>query len=111
MRILRNAQDTLRVKVMTYNLRFGELAELKDLAAHIKSFNPDFVALQEVDFKTNRDRTPHQRGKDFISELAYYTGMFGLYGKTIEFSQNTLISRFRKRFYLNLEKIMNNVFC
>ena len=100
MRILRNcllilylllvgntyAQDTLRVKVMTYNLRFGELAELKDLAAHIKSFNPDFVALQEVDSKTNRDRTPHQRGKDFISELAYYTGMFGLYGKTIEYT-------------------------
>ena len=75
------AQDTLRVKVMTYNLRFGELADLKDLAAHIKSFNPDFVALQEVDSKTNRERTPHQRGKDFISELAYYSGMFGIYGK------------------------------
>ena len=79
------AQDTLRVKVMTYNLRFGELADLKDLAAHIKSFNPDFVALQEVDSKTNRERTPHQRGKDFISELAYYSGMFGIYGKSIEY--------------------------
>ena len=42
------AQDTLRVRVMTYNLRFGELASLEELAHHIKSFKPDFVALQEV---------------------------------------------------------------
>ena len=74
------AQDTLRVRVMTYNLRFGELASLEELAHHIKSFKPDFVALQEVDSKTDRKRTPHQKGKDFISELAYHTGMFGLYG-------------------------------
>ena len=64
------AQDTLRVRVMTYNLRFGELASLEELAHHIKSFKPDFVALQEVDSKTDRKRTPHQKGKDFISELA-----------------------------------------
>ena len=56
----------LRVRVMTYNLRFGELASLEELAADI-SFQPDFVALQEVDSKTDRKRAPHQRGKDFIS--------------------------------------------
>ena len=56
------AQDTLRVRVMTYNLRFGELASLEELAHHIKSFKPDFVALQEVDSKTDRKRTPHQKG-------------------------------------------------
>lgn len=39
-------QDTIRVRVMTYNLRFGELASLDDLAAHIRAFKPDFVALQ-----------------------------------------------------------------
>lgn len=60
------AQDTLRVRVMTYNLRFGELASLEELAAHIKAFKPDFVALQEVDSKTDRKRAP-TRGKDFIS--------------------------------------------
>ena len=37
------AQDTLRIKVMTYNIRFGELASLEELASHIKSFNLDFV--------------------------------------------------------------------
>ena len=30
-----NAQDTLRLKVMTYNLRFGELATIDQLAEHI----------------------------------------------------------------------------
>lgn len=79
------AQDTLKVKVMTYNLRFGELATLEEIAAHIRSFKPDFVALQEVDCKTNRKRSSHQAGKDFISELAYHTGMLGIYGKTIDY--------------------------
>lgn len=35
-----NAQDTLRLKVMTYNLRFGELATIDQLAEHIKAFSP-----------------------------------------------------------------------
>ena len=48
-----NAQDTLRLKVMTYNLRFGELATIDQLAEHIKAFHPDFVALEEVDVNTH----------------------------------------------------------
>ena len=28
------AQDTLRIKVMTYNIRFGELASLEELEYH-----------------------------------------------------------------------------
>lgn len=77
--------DTLRIKVMTYNLRLGELATLEDLANHIKAFNPDFVALQEVDVHTQRKLSPHQNGLDFISSLAFNTKMFGIYGKTIEY--------------------------
>lgn len=79
------ASEPLKIRVMTYNLRFGELASLEELAMHIKSFSPDFVALQEVDCNTQRERAPKQNGKNFISELAYYTGMFGLYGKTIDY--------------------------
>ena len=44
-----NAQDTLKLRVMTYNLRFGELATIDQLAEHIKAFQPDFVALEEVE--------------------------------------------------------------
>lgn len=78
--------DTIRVRVMTYNLRFGELSALEELAYHIKAFKPDFVALQEVDVKTKRSRAPHQNDKDFIAEIAYRSGMFGLYGKTINYA-------------------------
>jgi endonuclease/exonuclease/phosphatase family metal-dependent hydrolase len=73
------------LKIMTYNLRLGELATLHEIAEQIKAFNPDFVALQEVDIHTQRKLSPHQNGKDFISTLAYETGMFGLYGKTIDY--------------------------
>ena len=75
--------DTLRV--MTYNLRFGELATLEQFAAYIKSHDPDLVALQECDWKTSRIRAPKQAGKAFVNEIAYHTGLFGLYGKSIEY--------------------------
>jgi len=78
-----NATDTL--KVMTYNLRLGELASLEQLGGYIKNQNPDFVALQECDWKTNRLLAPKQAGKAFVNELAYFTGLFGLYGKTIDY--------------------------
>ena len=65
-----NAQDTLRLRVMTYNIRFGELATVDRLAEHIKSFKPDFVALEEVDVNTDRSLAPHQNGRNIISELA-----------------------------------------
>lgn len=76
--------DTL--KVLCYNLRFGELASLEELAAFIKEQQPDVVALQEVDCRTNRERAPHQNGKDFITELGYRTGMLSAYGKTIPYA-------------------------
>lgn len=100
-------QDTLRVRVMTYNLRFGELSSLEDLASHIKSFKPDFVALEEVDVHTDRKRAPHQKGKDFIGELAYRTGMFGLYGMTIEYGGGYYgIGMLSKYPYITTEKVL-----
>jgi endonuclease/exonuclease/phosphatase family metal-dependent hydrolase len=74
------------LKVLCYNIRFGELASLEELADFIKSQDPDIVALQEVDVKTFRDRAPHQHGKDFITELGYRTGMLTAYAKTIPYA-------------------------
>ena len=71
------AQDTLRVRVMTYNLRFGELASLEELAHHIKSFKPDFVALQEVDSKTDRKRTRIRRERILYPNLPIIQGCLG----------------------------------
>lgn len=76
--------DTL--KLMTYNLRFGELASMEQIAGYISSQQPDIVALQECDWATNRTRAPHQNGVKFVNELAYHTGMFGIYGKSINYA-------------------------
>lgn len=59
-------QHTL--KVLTYNLRFGELASLQELGEYIKSHDSDIVALQEVDINTVRERAPHQNNRNFIAE-------------------------------------------
>lgn len=75
--------DTL--KLMTYNLRFGELASMKEIADYITSENPDIIALQECDWGTYRERAVHQNGVRFVNELAYHTEMFGVYGKSIQF--------------------------
>lgn len=78
-------EKPVQLKVLSYNLRFGELASMEELAEFIKKVNPDIVALQEVDVRTNRDRAPKQNGVDFITELGYYTGMLSAYGKTIPY--------------------------
>ena len=78
-----NQEKPFRLKVLCYNLRFGELASLEELANFIKEQDPDVVALQEVDVRTFRPAAPHQNGKDFITELGFRTGMLSAYGKTI----------------------------
>lgn len=100
-------QDTLHIRVMTYNLRFGELASLEQIAEHIKAFKPDFVALQEVDSKTFRERAPQQNGKDFITELGYRTQMYPLYGKSISYKDGYYgIGILSKHPYFKVEKTM-----
>ena len=76
--------DTL--KLMTYNLRFGELSAMKEIGEYILSEAPDVVAVQECDWATCRKRAPHQNGVKFMNELAYHTGMFGIYGKSINYA-------------------------
>ncbi|MGV8137201.1 MAG: endonuclease/exonuclease/phosphatase family protein [Mangrovibacterium sp.] len=84
--VLQAQEETAGLKALCYNIRFGELASLEELADFIKSQDPDIVALQEVDVKTFRDRAPHQHGKDFITELGYRTGMLTAYAKTIPYA-------------------------
>ena len=100
-------EKPLKLKVMTYNLRFGELASLEQLAEFIKSEDPDLVALQELDWMTKRDRAPHQHDKDFITELGYRTHMFSLYGKTIPYAGGYYgIGLLSKKPYVNMKKII-----
>ena len=101
------AEEPLKIKVMTYNLRFGELASLEEIANFINTEKPDLVALQELDWMTERDRTPHQHHKDFITELGYRTGMFSLYGKTISYANGLYgIGILTGKPYVNVKKII-----
>lgn len=98
-------KDTL--KILCYNLRFGELASLTELAEFIEKENPDIVALQEVDVLTKRERAPLQNGKHFISELGFRTNMFSLYGKTIPYAGGYYgIGILSKYPYLSVERIL-----
>ena len=73
------------VKVLTFNIYHGETyyrdqglpyqSNLEAVADIINALNPDLVALQEVDFKTNR-----AKGLDLVTELGLKTGMAPLFG-------------------------------
>ncbi len=80
------AQQT-DLKVLSYNLRFGELASMEQFGEYIAQYDADLVALQECDWATYRERAPRQNGVKFMNELASRTGMFGLYGKAMDYKQ------------------------
>lgn len=81
------------IKVLTYNIYHGEehynngKSNLEKIAAVINRYQPDFVAMQEVDSMTNR--TASFNGgvkKDLVAELAKLTGMHGYFGKAMDYS-------------------------
>lgn len=51
-------------------------------ANYIKQYDPDFITLQEVDFKTTRNGM-----RDFTTELAAELGYFSAFGYAIEIQQ------------------------
>jgi endonuclease/exonuclease/phosphatase family metal-dependent hydrolase len=77
------AQQSI-IKVMTFNIYHGETMngdfDLDVIAKVIIEADPDFVALQEVDFKTNR---AHKY--DLATELGWRTKMIPLFGKAMKF--------------------------
>lgn len=84
------AQDTLTV--MSYNIYHAEQAyeegksSLQDIAGLINKEEPDFVALQEVDERTERlaalNNAPPFSLTDSLADL---TNMIGYFGKTIDY--------------------------
>lgn len=85
-KLVAKAYAPRQLKIMSYNLRFGERASMQRLADEIKAQNPDFVALQEVDINSMREIAKANNGINFINELARLTGMFGYFGRTVNFS-------------------------
>ncbi len=79
------ADDSSRiVKVLSFNIYHGETMkgnfDLDVIAKVILDTNPDLVALQEVDFKTNRAKK-----YDLVTELGLKTKMVPLFGKAMNF--------------------------
>lgn len=72
------------VRVLSFNILHGATTkgdfDLDLIAEVIKAANPDFVALQEVDFKTNR-----AKNLDLATELGWRTKMAPIFGKAMNF--------------------------
>lgn len=72
------------IKFMTFNIYHGETMKgdfnLDVIAKVINDANPDFVALQEVDFMTNRAKK-----YDLVTELGIRTKMCSLFAKAMNF--------------------------
>ncbi len=91
------AQDTLRI--MTFNIHYGSDTTLDALGEYIKQYNPDIVALQEVDVKTNRQSVPWTIGVNMPNQLAGKTDMLYAFGRAIDhpsggFYGNALLSKY-----------------
>lgn len=68
------------LKVASFNMAAGKVSNMTEIAKAIKAMNVDIVALQEVDKLTARS------GKvDQLAELMKLTGMFGAFGRAIDF--------------------------
>jgi len=92
------AAEPATLRVMTYNIHHGEGTDqrfdLDRLAKIIRDAQPDLVALQEVDRKTDR-----ASGVDQAEELARKTGLHMAFGKSISLPGgdygNAILSRLK----------------
>jgi len=78
-----DAQTVVSLRVMSMNIRQGgEYAGnlSKPFADLINEYDPDIIALQEVDYKTVRNG-----GRDWLNEVAMQTGMFPYFCKAREY--------------------------
>jgi endonuclease/exonuclease/phosphatase family metal-dependent hydrolase len=82
--IAQSVDSSKIIRVLTYNILHGATMngdfDLDRIAAVIKTSQPDIVALQEVDFKTNR---AHKM--DLATELGYRTQMAPLFGRAMPY--------------------------
>lgn len=68
------------IKVAAWNIAAGRIDNLQNIANAIKTLDADIIALSEVDKNTQRS------GKvDQLAELKKLTGMYGVFGKAIDF--------------------------
>ena len=78
------AKEKIILRVLTYNILHGATTNrdnnLDVVAKVINELQPDIVALQEVDFRTNRVQK-----RDINTELALKTQMSSIFAKAVDF--------------------------
>ncbi len=74
------AHNPRKIRVLTYNIRWGERADIATLSAVVKKTNPDFVALQEVEVDVKHPGKVQANHVHQISQFAQHTGMHVLFG-------------------------------
>lgn len=76
--------STRLIRILTYNILHGATADedfnLDEIADVIRGADPDLVALQEVDFLTNR-----ARNYDLATELGWRLKMVPLFGRAMPY--------------------------
>ena len=79
-----NVDSSKIVRILSFNILHGATTkgdfDLEVIARVIKKTNPDFVALQEVDFKTNR---AHKY--DLVTELGWRTKLIPLFARAMKY--------------------------
>ncbi|WP_232829186.1 endonuclease/exonuclease/phosphatase family protein [Aureibaculum luteum] len=79
-----NVDSTKIVRVLSFNILHGATTKgdfnLDLIAKVIKDANPDFVAMQEVDDRTNRAKK-----YDLVTELGWRTKLSPLFGKAMDY--------------------------
>jgi endonuclease/exonuclease/phosphatase family metal-dependent hydrolase len=79
-----NPSNNKIVRVLSFNILHGATTKgdfnLDVIAKVIKDADPDFVALQEVDYKTNRAKK-----YDLVTELGWRSKLAPLFGKAMNF--------------------------
>lgn len=79
-----NVQKRTIIRVLTYNILHGATTrgdnDLDVVAGVINELQPDIIAIQEMDFRTNR-----VQNRDINTELALKTGMSSIFAKAVDF--------------------------
>lgn len=79
--------QTTKLKVITINMRMsGEMVnyDMAPFVEFIRAENPDFVALQEVDYMTVRNKM-----QDVVTILGAELGMFPLFGRAMAYTSGS----------------------
>ncbi len=76
--------DTVRLRILAYNVHHGagndEVLDLQRIADLIKSLDPDLVALQEID-----NRTERTGGENQAARLGQLTGLGSVFGPFMDY--------------------------